>query len=89
MHCPIRVFAAGIFAAAFFCGPAAAAQSGEKPSSVKRVSLSSLTAQGFEVKAVTAREALIVQKGPDVYWCTLHLANTSPMSYRSECYSIR
>jgi hypothetical protein len=88
MHRPIGTFAAGVFAAALFCGAATAAQPGEKPS-LKRISLSSLTAQGFEVKAVTAREALIVQKGPDVYWCTLHLANTSPMSYRSECYSIR
>jgi hypothetical protein len=69
--------------------PAAAQQQRERTSPPKRLSLSSLTAQGFEVKAVTAREALIVQKGAEVYWCSLHLANTSPMSYRSECYAIR
>jgi hypothetical protein len=67
----------------------AAAQQRERTAPPKRISLSSLTEQGFEVKAVTAREALIVQKGAEVYWCTLHLANTSPMSYRSECYAIR
>ena len=67
--------------------PAAAQQ--QQQHSGKRVSLSSLTAQGFEVKAVTAREALIVQKGAEVYWCTLRLANTAPLSYQSECYSVR
>jgi len=72
-------------AAVLLCAPAAAQQ---KPAP-KRVTLSSLTAEGFEVKAVTAREALIVQKGPDVYWCTLRLAETAPLSYQSECYSVR
>ena len=77
-----------IAALAVLCGPAAA-QSPERPGGIKVVTLSSLTAQGFEVKAVTAREALIVQKDKDVYWCTLRLANTAPLSYQSECYSIR
>ena len=40
------------------------------------------------MKAISGRDALIVQKGKDVYWCTLHLANTAPLSYLSECYSV-
>jgi hypothetical protein len=73
--------------AAGLMGGAAAAQT-ETKRQVKALSLSALTAQGFEVKAITGREALIVQKGRDVYWCTLRLANTAPLSYLSECYSI-
>ena len=79
--------AAGLLAAGLIGGSAAAQH--ETKRQVKAISLSTLTAQGFEVKAITGREALIVQKGKDVYWCTLHLANTAPLSYLSECYSIR
>lgn len=80
--------AALTIALAVLCGPAAA-QTPERPAGIRTVTLSSLTAQGFEVKAITAREALIVQKDKDVYWCTLRLAQTAPLSYQSECYSIR
>ena len=51
--------------------------------------MSSLTEQGFEIKALGRGDALVVQKGKDVFWCILHLSNTSPLSYQSECYSIR
>jgi len=78
--------AAGLLAAGLSGGSAAAQHEIKRP--FKAPSLSALTAEGFEVKAITGREALIVQKGKDVYWCTLHLANTSPLSYVSECYSI-
>ena len=78
--------AAGLLAAGLIGGSAAAQH--ETKRQIKAISLSALTAEGFEVKAITGREALIVQKGKDVYWCTLHLANTSPLSYVSECYSI-
>jgi len=78
--------AAGLLAAGLIGGVAAAQT--EIKRQAKALSLSALTAQGFEVKAITGREALIVQKGKDVYWCTLHLANTAPLSYLSECYSI-
>lgn len=81
----VIVLLAGLLAAAV---PAAAQQQQRAPNA-RHVTLSSLTAQGFEVKAVTAREALIVQKGAEVYWCTLRLANTAPLSYQSECYSVR
>ena len=46
------------------------------------------TAEGFEVKAVI-RDSVLLQKGPQVFWCILHLANTSLLSYVSECYSVR
>ena len=64
--------------------PAAAQQ---KPA-LKRVTLSALTAQGFEVKAFAEGGAVIVQKGQDVYRCNLRVADTSPLSYQSDCYSI-
>jgi hypothetical protein len=67
------------------CAPAAAQQ---KPA-LKRVTLSMLTAQGFEVRAVTPREAVVVQKGAAVYLCTLRLAETSPLSYQTDCFPVR
>jgi hypothetical protein len=66
------------------CAPAAAQQ---KPT-LKRVTLSSLTAQGFEIKAAL-HEAVMLQKGAEVYWCNLRLADTSPLSYQSDCFAVR
>jgi hypothetical protein len=68
--------------------PAAAQQRPHHPAFM-RITLSSLTAQGFEVKAVATGEAVIVQKGKDVYRCNLRVADTSPLSYQSDCYSVR
>ena len=66
-----------------YCAPAAAQQ---KPT-LKRVTLASLTAQGFEVKAAL-REAVMLQKGAEVYWCNLRLADSAPISYQSDCFSV-
>lgn len=52
-------------------------------------SVSSLAARGFEVKTVSRGQGLILQKGGEVYWCTMSLAQTRPMSYRSQCYAVR
>jgi hypothetical protein len=80
---------AGVVAAAFLCGPAAAQLTPPRQKSqAKAITLTSLTEQGFEIKAVGRGEAPIVQKGKDVFWCILHLSDTSPLSYQSECYSI-
>jgi hypothetical protein len=70
-------------AAVLLCVPAGAQQS-----TLKRVTLSSLTAQGFEIKAAI-RDAVALQKGADVYWCNLRLADTSPLSYQSDCFAVR
>ena len=70
--------------AVLLCAPAAAQQ---KPT-LKRVTLSSLTAEGFEVKAAL-HDAVMLQKGADVYWCNLRLADTSPLSYQSDCFAVR
>ena len=78
--------AACVFAAVVFAG-AASAQQHDKPS-LKRVTLSALTAQGFEIKAAL-REAAILQKGAEVYWCNVRLAETSPLSYQSDCFAVR
>ena len=85
----IFTYAAAVLAVGCFCGAAAAQQPPHPASQMKAVTLSSLTEQGFEVKAVGKGEGLIVQKGKDVFLCTLRLANTSPLSYLSECYAIR
>jgi len=69
--------------AVFCCAPAAA-----QKSAVKRVTLSSLTAQGFEVKAVI-RDSIVLQKGAEVYSCSLRVADTSPLSYQSDCFAVR
>ncbi|HZQ14230.1 MAG TPA: hypothetical protein VFB31_15605 [Pseudolabrys sp.] len=71
-------------AALLLAGPAAAQQ---KPA-IKRVTLSALTAQGFEIKAAL-REAVVLQKGAEVYWCNLRLADSSPLSYQSDCFAVR
>ena len=81
---PALPAAACALAAVLLCAPAAAQQ---KPT-LKRVTLSSLTAQGFEVKAAL-HEAVMLQKGAEVYWCNLRLADTSPLSYQSDCFAVR
>jgi hypothetical protein len=73
---------AAVFAAA------ALAQPREKTTPY-RVTLSALTAQGYEVKAVTPRDAVVVQKGAAVYLCNLRLAETSPLSYQTDCFPVR
>lgn len=66
----IRLLAALVAASLLGLRPSAAQQ----PRSPKSVSLSSLTAQGFEVKAATATQSgvvstLVLQKDKDVYLC--------------------
>jgi len=70
--------------AVLLCSPVGAQQ---KPT-LKRITLSSLTAQGFEIKAAI-RDAVTLQKGAEVYWCNLQLADTSPLSYQSDCFAVR
>lgn len=81
---PARPAAVCALGAVLLCSPAAAQQ---KPA-LKRVTLSSLTAEGFEIKAAI-RDAVMLQKGADVYWCNLRLADTSPLSYQSDCFAVR
>ena len=72
---------------AVLCCASAPAAAQQKPA-LKRVTLSSLTAQGFEIKAAI-RDAVTLQKGAEVYWCNLRLADTSPLSYQSDCFAVR
>ena len=86
----IFTYAAGALAAVCFCAAAPAQQAPpHQTSQVKAITLTSLTEQGFEVKAVGKGEGLVLQKGKDVFLCTLRLANTSPLSYLSECFAVR
>jgi hypothetical protein len=79
---------AAALVAALACGAVAAAAQPHEKGSLKRVTLASLTAQGFEVKTAM-RDAVVLQKGAEVYWCSLRLANTSPLSYQSDCFAVR
>jgi len=82
---PVLPAAACALVAVLCCGAASAQQ---RPA-LKRVTLSSLTVQGFEVKGVAGRDAVLLQKGAEVYWCNLRLADTSPLSYQSDCFTVR
>jgi hypothetical protein len=58
----------------------------------RRVSLSSLTAQGFEVKAVTGNQVgvigtLVLQKEKDVYLCNSKDLSIDPTSF--ECWPVK
>jgi hypothetical protein len=77
---------AGLLALIFVAAPASAQP--RHPADVKAPSVSSLTAQGYEVRAVEGDGSLILQKGTAVFRCLLRLGKTRPMSYQSECYAI-
>jgi hypothetical protein len=58
----------------------------------RRVSLSSLTAQGFEIKAVSGNQAgvigtLVLQKEKDVYLCTSRDLSIDPTAF--ECWPVK
>lgn len=48
-----------------------------------------VAAQGFEVKTVIGQEALVLQKGGQVFWCSLRVAKASLLSQQSDRYSVR
>jgi anti-sigma-K factor RskA len=57
-----------------------------------RVSLSSLTAQGFEIKAVTGNQAgtastLVLQREKDVFLCASRDLSIDPTSF--ECWPVK
>ncbi|MEJ2378697.1 MAG: hypothetical protein P8Y71_26070 [Pseudolabrys sp.] len=59
-----------------------------KPRSPQRVTVGGLAAQGFEVETVIGQEALVLQKRGQVFWCSLRVAKTSPLSYQSDCFAV-
>ena len=57
-----------------------------------KIALTSLTAQGFEIKAAVSSggnlQLVFLQKGKDVYTCiTAHLADNEP--WKSDCYPVQ
>jgi hypothetical protein len=76
---------------------ALAASSGSQPAAAQqtrlaKVSLSSLTAQGFEIKAVSGNQAgvigtLVLQKEKDVYLCNSRDLSIDPTSF--ECWPVK
>lgn len=59
---------------------------------LKRVSLSSLTAQGFEVKAIAGNQVgvastLVLQKDKDVFLCASRDLSIDPIEF--ECWPIK
>jgi hypothetical protein len=79
---------AAVLAAALLGGTADAQQPAPQPQP-PRISLTSLTAQGFEIKAVSSApsnfQVLFIQKGKDVYACFAgQLGANEP--WKSDCY---
>lgn len=65
---------------------------GAQQTRLARVSLSSLTAQGFEIKAVSGNQAgvigtLVLQKEKDVYLCNSRDLSIDPTSF--ECWPVK
>ncbi|MGA7787028.1 MAG: hypothetical protein WCA56_02560 [Xanthobacteraceae bacterium] len=64
----------------------------QQPRVTKYVSLSSLTAEGFEIKAVAGNQAgvigtLVLQKGQDVYLCDSKDLSIQPTAF--ECWPVK
>ena len=64
-------------------------QAGAPP---RKVTLSSLTAQGFEIKAVTANQVgtvgtLVLQKDKDVFFCSSRDLSIDPTAF--ECWQVK
>jgi hypothetical protein len=71
-----------------FCQPAGAQQ----PRAIKFVSLSSLTAQGFEIKGLTGNQSgvvgtLVLQKDQDVFLCDSKDLSIQPTAF--ECWPVK
>jgi hypothetical protein len=70
----------GVLVAAGFCGGPARAQQTQQPQQRKQpkpiVTLPSLTAQGFEIKA-SLGSSLVLQKGKDVWICDMLLIKSN------------
>jgi hypothetical protein len=76
---------AAVLAASSVAQPAAAQQT-------RRVSLAALTAQGFEVKAVTGNQVgvvgtLVLQKEKDIYLCNSKDLSIDPTAF--ECWPVK
>jgi hypothetical protein len=61
---------------------------GQQPASQPKPSVTSLTAQGFEIRAAggTSIPIVYLQKGKDVFFCEL-ITDNSPI-VKSECYKV-
>lgn len=84
----VRLAAALVAMSLLGLGPTAAQQ----PRSAKSVSLSSLTAQGFEVKAATGTQSgvvstLVLQKDKDVYLCGAADLSIQPTAFT--CWPVK
>ena len=69
------------------CQPA-----GAQPAPLRKVSMSSLTAQGFEIKGVTATQSgvlstLVLQKEKEVFLCESKDLSIEPLSF--ECWPVK
>jgi hypothetical protein len=78
---------AAILAASLFAHPAGAQQT-----RVAKVALSTLTAQGFEIKAATGNQAgvvqtLVLQKAEQVFLCDSKDLSIDPLAF--ECWQIK
>ena len=65
---------------------------GAQPPALRKVSMSSLTAQGFEIKGVTATQSgvlstLVLQKEKEVFLCESKDLSIEPLSF--ECWPVK
>jgi len=86
----VRLFAVLIAASVSALPPRPSAA--QQPRSPKPVSLSSLTAQGFEIKAATGTQSgvvstLVLQKDKDVFLCGSSDLSIQPTAF--ECWPVK
>jgi len=86
----IRLFVAAAAASLLALPPRPTAA--QQPRLPKQVSLASLTAQGFEVKAVTGTQSgvvstLVLQKDKDVYLCAASDLSIQPTAF--SCWPVK
>ena len=89
-HRVIRLFVAAVAASLLVL--AARPGAAQQPRSPKPVSLSSLTAQGFEIKAATGTQSgvvstLVLQKDKDVFLCGSADLSIQPTAF--ECWPVK
>ena len=89
-HRVIRLFVAAVAASLLVLAPRPGAA--QQPRSPKPVSLSSLTAQGFEIKAATGTQSgvvstLVVQKDKEVFLCGASDLSIQPTAFA--CWPVK
>lgn len=89
---PYALIRKGLVVAATLAVSASSSVSQPAAQLLRKVTLSSLTAQGFEIKAATGNQVgtvgtLVLQKEKDVYLCSSRDLSIDPTSF--ECWPVK